>query len=339
MNQDFLHDDTSDITKAQSGSSTGSPDKAAALSDASETQNTKNTAVGTNNDNIKNIKGTLFRWTEDSAEWYEAASEYTGYHDRLTEIIAPHLSDAYTCCELACGTGTLARHLAPYVHSYTANDIDYHATDHLAGMIADGSCPNLSIITGDWHEVFSESSFNAAVFSFFGAVEQDWDNLKKLATDRVVVISPRSRTGKMKLAAEAYESRPASGSEKAPDEVSAVTISEESAGSPEPAASDPQKPQRIIRGKVRSFETGPSIASFLDKKEISYTRKDVDLEFGQPFKNLSQARDYARYYYRLDEREIDIFLEKKLIRLDSGGWYFPKTKELTIIIIDMTTVK
>lgn len=251
---------------------------------------------------VKNVKGTLFRWTEESAEWYEAASEYTGYHDRLTEIIAPHLSDSYTCCELACGTGTLARHLAPYVKSYTANDIDHHATEHLAEMTADGSCPGLEIALGDWHEVFAGRKFNAAVFSFFGAVEQDWDSLKELVTDRIVVISPRTRTGKMKLAAD-----------RAAADAKTVGARDDDA----PAApSDPAKPQRIVRGKVRSFETGPSIAEFLDKNGISYIRNDVDLEFGQPFDNLSQARDYTRYYYKLDERDIDIFLEKKLERLE-----------------------
>lgn len=297
------------------------------------------------NKDVKNIKGTLFRWTDESAAWYEAASEYTGYHDRLTEIIAPHLSDSYTCCELACGTGTLARHLAPYVKSYTANDIDYHATDHLAEMIADGSHPNIDIIQGDWHDVFAGKKFNAAVFSFFGAVEQDWDNLTKLVTDRIVVISPRTRTGKMKLAADnaaaAAAQNEAAGAQA--DNASGAPDLSGASGAPADAATgataEPAKPQRIIRGKVRSFETGPSIAEFLDKNGISYVRNDVDLEFGQPFDNLSQARDYTRYYYKLDESDIDIFLEKKLERLEDGRWYFPKIKELSVIIIDMTTVK
>ncbi len=293
-------------------------------------------ANGANAKDLKNVKGTLFRWTDDSASWYEAASEYTGYHDRLTEIIAPHLSESYTCCELACGTGTLARHLAPYVKLYTANDIDPHATDHLTEMIADGSCPNIDIVQGDWHEVFAGRRFNAAVFSFFGAVEQDWERLTELVSDKIIVISPRTRTGKMKLAAD----KAASEASKDP----AVTDSAQQAdtmadGSGDQAAADPKKPQRIMRGKVRSFETGPSIADFLDKNGISYVRNDVDLEFGQPFENLSQARDYTRYYYDLDERDIDIFLEQKLERADGGVWYFPKEKELSIIIIDMTTVK
>lgn len=283
------------------------------------------------------IKGTLYRWSDSSSDWYEAASEYTGYHDKLTEIIAPHLDGSYTCCELACGTGTLARHLAPLVKSYTANDIDFHATDHLAEMISDGSCPNIEIVQGDWHEVFKERKFNAAVFSFFGALMKDWDSLKKLATDKIVVICPRSREGKItaveraknKAADPSFENTP---SDAAPEVAAAFD------DMPKDDENAPNQPPKFIRGKARSFETGPNIAEFLDEQGISYVREDRDLEFGQPFSNLSQARDYTRYYYKLDERDIDFFLEKKLQRTDDG-WYFPKTKEISIIIVDMKTVK
>ena len=69
-------------------------------------------------------KGSFSRWSEDSARWYEAASKYTNYHEKLKACIAPYLNDDETCCELACGTGTLARCPAPLTAGYTANDID-----------------------------------------------------------------------------------------------------------------------------------------------------------------------------------------------------------------------
>ena len=37
-------------------------------------------------------KGTFSRWNESSARWYEQASAYTRYHEKLTEHIAPYLS-------------------------------------------------------------------------------------------------------------------------------------------------------------------------------------------------------------------------------------------------------
>ena len=69
-------------------------------------------------------KGSFSRWSGNSAEWYEAASKYTRYHEKLKTHIAPYLNPKETCCELACGAGTLARHLAPLTARYIANDID-----------------------------------------------------------------------------------------------------------------------------------------------------------------------------------------------------------------------
>lgn len=261
----------------------------------------------------ENIKGSLYRWTRESAGWYEKASEYTGYHDRLTEIISPFIDKSFTCCEIACGTGTLARHLAPLAASYTANDIDPHATANLMHMLISDNIDNVDVITGDWHRVLEGKHFNAAVISYFGAVEQDWEPLSDLVSDLIVVIAPRSREGKFRSVDKANDKNDTGA----------------------PGTRDITRPDRIVRGKARSFETGPSICRFLDEKGISYTCEDRDLEFGQPFDNLSQARDYVRYYYHLDEKDIDIFMEKKLVRRDDVAWFMPKTKEISIIMIDM----
>jgi len=266
----------------------------------------------------ENIKGSLYKWTRESAGWYERASEYTGYHQQLKEIISPFMDESFTCCEIACGTGTLARHLSTLVASYTANDIDPHATANLMHMLISDGIENVEVITGDWHRVLSGKRFNAAVVSYFGAVEQDWDTLKELVSDLVVVIAPRSREGKLKAVDIANRKDRDHKSER---------------------FTDVSKPERIARGKARSFETGPSICAFLDARGVSYTREDRDIEFGQPFDNLSQARDYVRYYYHLDEKDIDLFMEKKLVRKTDVSWFMPKNKEISIIMIDMKSAE
>ena len=254
----------------------------------------------------ENIKGSLFRWTPESAMWYEKASQFTGYHDRLAEILRPYIDKSQTCLEIACGTGTLARHLCGMAASYTANDIDKNATYHLREMIKDGSCPGLEVVNGDWAEVFKDRTFDNVIFSYFGAVVNDWDILKKIAGKQLIVITPQKKDGRMKVAAEKAEAE----------------------------KNNPDSPKRIVRGAVRSFETGVSVSDFLDSKGAKYIRSDHVLEFGQPFDNLSQAREYTRYYYRIDEKDMDFFLEKKLIKKD-GIWFFPKKKEISVIVIDM----
>lgn len=262
------------------------------------------------------IKGVLFRWTDESARWYEEASRHTGYHNRLEEIIAPHLEESWRCCELACGTGTLARHLAPHVSAYTANDLDPHAMEHLRRMNAKDPIPGFEVLEGDWHQVLEGRAFDAAIISFFGAILTDWDRLSSMIRKKVIAVIPRSKEGRMKVAALA-----------ASEQTENITD-----------ADRPDKPQRIIRGKQRSFETSSDITQFLDEKGVSYLCEDYDLEFGQPFHNLSEARDYVRYYYKLEEDQIDFFLEKKLERTETG-WYFPKKKEISVIVADLTAAQ
>ena len=48
-------------------------------------------------------KGSFSRWSGNSAEWYEAASKYTRYHEKLKTHIAPYLNPKETCCEPVCG--------------------------------------------------------------------------------------------------------------------------------------------------------------------------------------------------------------------------------------------
>ena len=131
-------------------------------------------------------KGTFSRWNESSARWYEQASAYTRYHEKLTEHIAPYLSPQASCCELACGTGALARHLAPLTASYTANDIDPQAVAFCRGIQSGHPLPNLEFLEGDWQKVFAGRSFDTVIFSYFGAVIRDWEALKKIASHQVL---------------------------------------------------------------------------------------------------------------------------------------------------------
>ena len=231
-------------------------------------------------------KGKLYRWTLESAEWYEDASRYTGYHDRLTEILAPYLDLEMTCCELAAGTGTLARHLAPLVKSYTANDIDPSAIAWMQKMLDESPQQNMKIVHGDWKEKLIGQKFSVSIFSFFSAVLDDWEFVKQITTDRVLIVMPRT------------------------------------AGMGRRA--------KFLQKDINKYEIYPAILEYLEKNDVRFIAKEVDLEFGQPFHDMETARKYVNYYYKFDEKEIDTFLEAKLQKTDFG-WYFPKNKDLGII--------
>ena len=152
-------------------------------------------------------KGTFSRWNESSARWYEQASAYTRYHEKLTEHIAPYLSPQASCCELACGTGALARHLAPLTASYTANDIDPQAVAFCRGIQSGHPLPNLEFLEGDWQKVFAGRSFDTVIFSYFGAVIRDWEALKKIASHQVIAVVPRYDKEEIRQKKQAFSDR------------------------------------------------------------------------------------------------------------------------------------
>lgn len=139
------------------------------------------------------IKGKLNRWTLDSARWYEEAYLFSDYHKILADKIFAAVSADASCCELACGNGSLARSVAPGVRSYTANDIDLNAIEWVKQKKEEESHNNMEIVAGDWKTVISGRRFDAVIFSFFGAVLNDWDKLKEITRDKVIIIVPRER--------------------------------------------------------------------------------------------------------------------------------------------------
>ena len=126
-------------------------------------------------------KGSFSRWSGNSAEWYEAASKYTRYHEKLKTHIAPYLNPKETCCELACGAGTLARHLAPLTARYIANDIDPSSLEFCSRLQNQEPVANLEFLPGDWRKVLAGKKFDTVIFSYFSAIFTDWDALRQLA--------------------------------------------------------------------------------------------------------------------------------------------------------------
>lgn len=137
-------------------------------------------------------KGTFRPWTPQSIEWYERASAYTRYHSRLAGLLLPYLRPEDRCCELACGTGTLARMLAPHVSRYTANDIDPDAIAHnrdLIGQVNDTHPGCMELVGGDWKEVLRGRQFDTVIFSFFGAIRRNWEELRAIAGRQIIAVT------------------------------------------------------------------------------------------------------------------------------------------------------
>jgi SAM-dependent methyltransferase len=66
-------------------------------------------------------------WGNKAAGWFIKASEYTGYHRHLADILKQHMLPNSTLCDLGCGMGLIDFVLADYLSHITCVDIDKEA--------------------------------------------------------------------------------------------------------------------------------------------------------------------------------------------------------------------
>ena len=246
---------------------------------------------------LSNVKGTLKGWTETSAEWYESASEYTGYHDHLLKALLPFLRPEDQCCEIACGTGILARKTAPHVASYTANDADGTAVSFLKKQIQNSKGSALEVLEGAWQTVLENRKFDVILASYYGVPVKYWPFLTSVVSRSFIAICPRNPKWRK------------------------IRHREDEVGKEE--------------ATIRKLETPEHIKKFFSIHGIPFESLPLDLEFGQPFRDRTEAQAYVRYYYRLDGADAEQFIDEKTVLRD-GILFFPKKKEIEIIAADLS---
>lgn len=264
---------------------------------------------------IDTKKGKLTRWSAESALWYEKASEYTGYHDKIWQLISSSFRPEFTVCELACGTGTLARKIAPHVMHVTINDVDFDALIHCRQIIVEEDIKNMSIMQGDWKKE-CVGEYDIILFSYFSAIVGDWDKLSERCHQKIIAILPTNQ-----LLARRGETQDVRDRTKNYPEVS-----EESSD------------LKSIHD-VSKRETYEDVCHFLDERHIPYEAIPLTIDFGQPFSDLEEAKKYIKYYYEInDEKELEAFIQEK-VKPISSGYYFPKIKDIGIVIINLASYR
>ena len=241
-----------------------------------------------------------FRWSRELIAWYERAVEYTGYNQVIWGLIASQFHPGDIVCEVACGTGSLARTIAPHVKHLTANDMDENALAYLEREIEKKRIENITIEKGDWKHVCAGKKFDILLFQQFSAFLNDWDLLEQTADRTILAILP---------SAEDFFRGPANTENKA---------------------------ELPVTAKKGSREHWESAADFLEKKGIAYKAIPFQVDFGQPFINLEEAFSYYRHYYgaHLTERELREMADRQL-QPAPCGLYLPKNKKLGVIIANL----
>ncbi len=83
-------------------------------------------------------------------------------------------------------------------------------------------------------------------------------------------------------------------------------------------------------------ETHGDIVAFCQARQLNYQAKTVELEFGQPFRTMTDVYHYLERYKPLSSGNYDNYLKEHLIALNETPYryYLPKLKQVGIAIIE-----
>ncbi len=149
----------------------------------------------------------VITWNARSIRWFQAASQYTGFHENLLRCLLPALPVGGTLCDLGCGAAMMDFLLADHLGAVTCVDWDRQVLRSVEERIVrdgrtnmDTRCENVHHLAGRWDTV---------LLLFYGRVgEHIEDNLRLCRKNVIAVVrggslanlgwgeyrSPQSRT-------------------------------------------------------------------------------------------------------------------------------------------------
>lgn len=130
-----------------------------------------------------------FSWNDMTIEWFENASEYTGFHRNLAQAVKPMLNGG-KLCDLGCGLGKLDLELAECTEQLICLDINALAISNLQQNIRKRNITNIDARVQDCEQLTEQSDI--LLMSYFGSVSlRDYlDYCRKM----IVIVDHRNKT-------------------------------------------------------------------------------------------------------------------------------------------------
>lgn len=124
------------------------------------------------------------RWNEQAGRWFEAASEYTGYHRRLAEILKRYIPQGESLCDLGCGAGRIDLELAEHCSGITCVDLAPEAIACVQRGAQQRGIRSIRALCAD-AETFSRP--HATVMALFFGGGQAYERFFPLAEKRLIL--------------------------------------------------------------------------------------------------------------------------------------------------------
>ena len=129
----------------------------------------------------------LIKWNDRSLEWFKSASEHTGFHKNLAEMLLPYIEVGGTLCDLGCGIGLIDFELCKNVKSVTCVDIDPAAIRLCSGEVARRGITNIEPLISDAKDL--TGTWDTVISVFHGTTDALADFYVKFARKKVITVT------------------------------------------------------------------------------------------------------------------------------------------------------
>ncbi|MGN1001780.1 MAG: class I SAM-dependent methyltransferase [Oscillospiraceae bacterium] len=135
----------------------------------------------------------LFQWDERVIRWQVDASEYTGYHKAMAELLKRYIPDGGTLCDMGCGLALSDFYLAPALRSVTCVDVDANALAFVRRRAEERGFRNVSTMESDGLKVRGE--WDTVLAQFHGSIETMGVPYLRMARERLIIVTHGNTVG------------------------------------------------------------------------------------------------------------------------------------------------
>ena len=135
----------------------------------------------------------LITWNDRTLAWFRSASEYTGFHKKLAEILMPYIDRDGTLCDLGCGIGLIDFVLCENVKNITCVDIDPEAVRLCSGEVARRGITTIYPLLSDAKDL--TGTWDTVISLFHGTTEALVDSYVRFAKKKVIAVTHTEGVG------------------------------------------------------------------------------------------------------------------------------------------------
>lgn len=103
-------------------------------------------------------------WGDKTARWFISAGQFTGYHDKLSELLIKHIEPGHTLCDLGCGIGLIDFALSPYLSHITCVDTSAEALALLRAEASRRGINNITAVKADAADISGMWDYGLMLF-------------------------------------------------------------------------------------------------------------------------------------------------------------------------------